>query len=607
MATSHGSEDGARRAHRALGFALHIKQLAPTAVIGLVLGVTSQNVFAASVIGVVTESSKASIGGSPVLRGQTVLSGDSLLVGEGAAVILLAPTTATARATTVTLRRDTQVSFQREPDGSTIALLARGDLSFSHNSGNPDFGVRTGNVTIRPASQLRTVGVVTISEGSLTIAAASGSVRLEESGQPMEIPEGKAVRLQAGSQSGSDTTAGTTAPTGTTGGTTGPNGGTTGPNWAAPVICAFAGGIVGSIPVIVKEESVSSDVGGWWATIPGGIAAGALICELPKKNLPLDCSLKITSDYMYRGRDINQVQSAWPANYTLIWTSQNATALNLSYTLFSEKKGLGQNGPVHEAGALPLPSGQKTYPAPDVQTTEYIEYTLTASRPGASKTCEADVQILAPVKPSCILTREPYVVYTNLPQAQLTWTSTKSTQTATMNPGGAVKPDGTMPVGGPGQPQLKVGHNVFTLTPSNSGGPGYPCTADIIMEEDPCGNAIRDLAAAVVLEKEYRDIGDVISVGTLGGGKVAIGSVTWVLKYFGKASGLVAKGGMVNYYCEQLAICKVRNGHADSGKLEYYNQLGNVAATCEFKKNPDGTITSKGELSGRLKGLGVTQ
>jgi hypothetical protein len=600
MSTSHRSKDGARQAHGALGCAIQIKQFAPTAVIAVVLGITIQNVFAASVIGVVTESSKASIGGSPVLRGQTVLSGDSLLVGEGAAVILLAPTTPTARAVTVTLRRDTQVSFQREPDGSTIALLARGDLSFSHESGNPDFGVRTGNVTIRPASHLRTLGVVTISEGALTIAAASGSVRLEESGQPMEIPEGKAVRLQAGSQSGSDTSTGTIAPTGSTVGTTGPS-------WAAPVICGLAGGIVGSIPVIVKEESVSSDVGGWWATIPGGIAAGTLICELPKKNLPLDCSLGITSDYIYRAKDINQVQSAWPANYTLNWTSLNATALTLTYTLFSEHTGIGQAGPVHPAGALALPSGQKTYPAPDLAKPDHIEYTLTASRPGASKTCEADVQILAPVKATCILTREPYVVYENLPQATLTWTSSQSTQTATMNPGGmAVKTSGTMGVGGPGQPQLKVGHNVFTLNPSNARGPGYACTADIIMEEDPCGNAIRDLAAAVILEKEYRDIGDVITVGTAGGGKVAIGSVTWVLKYFGKASGLVSKG-MVDHYCEQLAICKVRNGHANSGNIEYYNALGNVAATCTFTKNPDGTITSKGELSGRLKGLGITK
>src|SRR5580658_9484128 len=137
MSTSHRSKDGARRAHGALGCAIHIRKFAirkfaPRAVIAVVLGITSQNVFAASVVGVVTESSKASIGGSPVLRGQTVLSGDSLLVGEGAAVILLAPATATAgapapaTATTVTLRRDTQVSFQRQPDGSAIVLLARG-------------------------------------------------------------------------------------------------------------------------------------------------------------------------------------------------------------------------------------------------------------------------------------------------------------------------------------------------------------------------------------------------------------------------------------------------------------------------------------------------
>jgi len=549
------------------------------------------------VIGIVTESSKASIAGSPALRGQTVLSGDSLLVGDGAAVILVAP------ATTITLRRDTQVSFQREQDGSTIALLARGDLSFSHSGGNPDFGVRTGNVTIRPSSHLRTLGFVTIREGALTIAAASGSVRLEETGQPIEIPEGKAVRLQAGSQSGSDTSGGAGSPSGSTGGSTGGN---SGPVWGKLALCGLAGGSVGSLPVIIKQDSVSSDVGAYWATIPGGVAAGALLCALvPNENLPLDCSLNITSDYIYRAKDIGMVQSAWPANYTLTWTSKNATALNLSYTLFSESKGLGQKGPVHEAGALALPSGQKTYPAPDLAKPDHIEYTLRASRPGAFKDCEAEVQILAPVKATCVLTREPYVVYTNLPQATLTWTSSQSTQTATLDPGGmAVKPSGTMAVGGPGQPQLKVGHNVFALNPSNARGPGYACTADIIMEEDPCGNAIRDLAAAVILEKEYRDIGDVITVGTAGGGKAAIGSVTWVLKYFGKAAKQVA-GGMVNYYCEQLAECKVRNGHATSGNIEYYTALGNVAATCTFQKNPDGTITSKGELSGRLKMLGV--
>jgi hypothetical protein len=236
MSTFHRSEDGARRTHVTLRCAIHIRKLAPTAVIAAVLGVTSQSVFAASVIGVVTESSKASIGGSPALRGQTVLSGDSLRVGDGAAVILLAP------ATTITLRRDTQVSFQREQDGSTIALLAQGDLSFSHNGGNPDFSVRTRNVTVRPASHLRTLGVVTIREGALTIAAASGSVRLEESGQPMEIPEGKAVRLQAGS----DTSSGTATPSGSTGGSTGgSSGGHNGPFWGKLALCGLAGALRG--------------------------------------------------------------------------------------------------------------------------------------------------------------------------------------------------------------------------------------------------------------------------------------------------------------------------------------------------------------------------
>jgi hypothetical protein len=67
----------------------------------------AQDGFAASVIGVLTESSQASIGGSLALRGQTVLSGDRLLVGNGAAIVLFVP------ATRVILRRDTEVSFRR--------------------------------------------------------------------------------------------------------------------------------------------------------------------------------------------------------------------------------------------------------------------------------------------------------------------------------------------------------------------------------------------------------------------------------------------------------------------------------------------------------------
>jgi hypothetical protein len=186
------------------------------------LGVTTQNVFAASVIGVVTESSKASIGGSPALRGHTVLSGDSIVVGDGAAVILLAP------ATRVIVRRDAQVSFQRERDGSAMAFLARGDMSFSHYGSEPEIGVRTGNVTIRPASHRRTRGIVTIRDGALTIAAASGSVRVEGTDQPMEIPEGKAVQFQSGG--------------GTTGGTPGTPAPTaaSGPNWGKLVVCGLA-------------------------------------------------------------------------------------------------------------------------------------------------------------------------------------------------------------------------------------------------------------------------------------------------------------------------------------------------------------------------------
>jgi hypothetical protein len=208
--------------------------------------IAGQNAFAANVMGVVTESSQASIGGLPALRGQTVLSGDSMLAGDGAAIILLADSTK------VIVRRDTEVSFQRAQDGAALALLARGDLSFAHDGDNPEIRVRTGNVTIRPASHLRTLGVVTIRDGALQIAATAGSVRVEGAGLPVEIPEGRAVQFQSQGDTGGGGQPGQ-SPSATAG--------STGTNWGRLVLCGLVGGAVGSIPVIVKErESVSTDV-----------------------------------------------------------------------------------------------------------------------------------------------------------------------------------------------------------------------------------------------------------------------------------------------------------------------------------------------------------
>lgn len=266
---------------RTLRHTSHARRAGLAAALCAVLGIAVQNVFAASVIGVVTESSQASIGGSPVLRGQTVLDGDRMLVGDGAAVILLAGTTR------VILHRDTEVSFQRDRDGAALALLAHGDLSFSHDGDNPEIRVRTGNVTVRPANRLRSQGVVTIRDGALTIAAASGSVRVEGVDQPVEIAEGKAVRLLSEGDATSGNSAGNTA--GNSSGASAPTK-SNGPNWGTLALCGLGGGAVGSIPVIIKEQSVSSDVGAYWTAIPGGIGGGMLICALATPKCTLNAS-----------------------------------------------------------------------------------------------------------------------------------------------------------------------------------------------------------------------------------------------------------------------------------------------------------------------------
>ena len=82
MSTSYHSEGGVTRVRRRPQFTLHARRACFVAALCAVLGLGVQNAFAAGVIsaiGVVTQSSQASMGGTPVLRGQTVLDGDRLL------------------------------------------------------------------------------------------------------------------------------------------------------------------------------------------------------------------------------------------------------------------------------------------------------------------------------------------------------------------------------------------------------------------------------------------------------------------------------------------------------------------------------------------------
>ena len=376
MSTSHHPEGGATRVRRRPRSTLHAGRAGFVAALCAILGIGVQNAFAAGVIGVVTQSSQASMGGSPVLRGQTVLDGDRLLVGDGAAVILLAGTTR------VILRRDTEVWFQRDPDGAAVALLARGDLSFSHDGDNPEILIRTGNVTIRPANRLRTQGVVTILDGALTIAAASGSVRVEGVGQPLEVAEGKALHLESseGDAMGGDAvgnpggnsggaTAGTAS--GTTAGTTAGNssGNSTsskvsGPIWGNVVLCGLAGGILGSIPVIDKEASVSADVGPYWAAIPGGIAAGALICNYVPVAAPPKCTLTASPPVVNLGDMV-----------TLSWSSPRGYNDYLSTV-----------GPEPSSGTIQVVPSQ----------TGVNNWELTANGALGTLVCDARVNVAAP-------------------------------------------------------------------------------------------------------------------------------------------------------------------------------------------------------------------
>jgi hypothetical protein len=512
------------------------------------------------------------------VRGQTVLSGDSLVVGDGAAVIKLA---GTAR---VIIRRDTQVSFQREQDGAALALLARGDLSFSSYGDSPEIRVRTGNITILPAIHLRTQGVVTIKEGALRIMASSGTVRVEGAGQPMDIAEGKVVQFQ----SENDTTGGSPAPSAATG-----------PNWGKLVLCGLAGGAVGSIPVIItKETSTSEGAGAEWVAIPGGIGAGVLVCEVvpggaPKKNPPPSCALQINGQQTdWR----NPPEVGWPDKYTVSWTSENATALAMT---------VGPVGapPQAVAGVAPpagnivvAPPGQKTGPT-------HMEYKMTATGPGGTATCEADVRIKKTSPPWCEFKSDPLVSYE--PGAStLSWKTQRATSvtitmlkpregfnsTPTAVPITATPsiPDGTQTVKGA---PLEVGGtsgpssaNRFFLKAVGPGGT-QTCYASVYVMPG-CGALVDAFDFEVRTEKGVALGGAAISILGFLGGPVggAISTATGAAANYVGQKFVSAKDA-----CNALAACMQKQGI--TGEVTVQNALGNTIGKCEWKASGFGNYT----------------
>jgi len=156
------------------------------AVLGMVAAVP---VFAGSaVVGSVTGSMNATVGGQTVLPNATLFSGDSLQVKDGLAVVSL------GSANRMVFGRNTVASFQRDSNEVTV-LLGQGSVSVFHDANGMLVRMKIGGLSVLPVSGFKTLGEVATLNGAVVVTAKEGTLRVEGNGPAITVVKGKTVTL----------------------------------------------------------------------------------------------------------------------------------------------------------------------------------------------------------------------------------------------------------------------------------------------------------------------------------------------------------------------------------------------------------------------------
>lgn len=219
---------------------------------------------AAPPVGFLVAGNNTTISGQPATRGQTLMSGDTLSVGTGEAEIAM------GNGSKAGLGHDTEISLERNRT-ETLLNLSRGGVALSHPKGGVDVRLRAGNLSILPAPGVDTRAEVQLTKGELIVAAREGSLRVEGSGQPVNIAAGMALKFLP--ELGPDPQA--------QGPPTPPPANPPPPqrqiHWGRVAACTAAGGVVGSIPLIWTETQASPNTI-YALGIPVGLGVGAGLC-----------------------------------------------------------------------------------------------------------------------------------------------------------------------------------------------------------------------------------------------------------------------------------------------------------------------------------------
>ena len=167
------------------------QELTHVQIVLLVIGmVCALPVFAGSdVVGSLIGSTEVTVDGLPAQPGQTIFSGDRLQVSNGSATVWM------EGGSGIVLGHNTVASFVRDSNATT-AKLSRGRARiYCAHDYRVLLRVRSGDVTISPARGSRTLGEVLMADQTLTVMTKEGSLRLEASGQTLDVPRGEALRL----------------------------------------------------------------------------------------------------------------------------------------------------------------------------------------------------------------------------------------------------------------------------------------------------------------------------------------------------------------------------------------------------------------------------
>jgi hypothetical protein len=141
-----------------------------------------------AVIGSVAGSKNATVGGQALLPNTTLFSGDSLQVKDGVAVVAM------GQGSRMVFGRETEASFLRDSNEVTV-LLGQGNVSMYHPTQGSALRVKVGQISVVPAQGFVTEGEVAMLNGTMTVTAKQGALRVEGNGPATEVAQGKTIKI----------------------------------------------------------------------------------------------------------------------------------------------------------------------------------------------------------------------------------------------------------------------------------------------------------------------------------------------------------------------------------------------------------------------------